>query len=235
MAYRTAQPEMKGKCSTACVLCLAAFAAHAQSVPVLRRGELELTALGGFNVGGTLSSVATTAVNSGATPLQVVTPSSNGSIGLRLGANVSRRFLVTIEWTYIAGGRIEFTQDYFLARQPPTTQRTTVDAHASTMDFNGGVEYLFPIASTKRVIPFVLAGGSGLRSAGDLTFAAIGDAPGQSFSGRFRTFHAAADVGGGLRYYFNERVGFRVEGRVYKTRDLGVFGRLAFGLFYRFR
>jgi len=226
--------NVKGWIAAAIWLTLATIA-YGQSVPVLRRGELEATVLGGFNFGGSLSSVSTTAVNSGATPLQVVTPSSNGSIGLRLGCNVTRNLLITVEWTYIAGGRIEFTQDYYLAEPPYKTQRTAVDAHASTMDFNGGVEYLFPLSHAARVIPFVLAGGSGLRSAGDLTFAAIGDAPGNTFSGRFRDFHAAFDAGGGLRYYFSEHIGFRVEARFYKTRDLGNFGRLGFGIFYRFR
>jgi len=216
-------------------VCLIAITAHAQSVPVLRAGELEATALGGFNTGGSLSSVTTTAINSSAIPLQVVTPSSNGSIGLRITGNVTSTFLVTIEWTYIAGGRIQFTQDYFLAEPTPTTLRTSVDADASTMDFNGGVELLVPVKRSKRVIPFGFLGGSALRSAGDLTYAAIGSAPGNSFSGRFRTYHAAVDGGAGLRYYFNERVGVRVEGRVYKTRDLGVFGRLGLGIFYRFR
>jgi hypothetical protein len=211
------------------------FAVSAQSVPVLRQGNLELTAIGGFNGGGSLSSVATTAVNTGATPLQVVTPSSNGSIGLRFSGSLTRRLLATVEWTYIAGGRIEFNQDYYFAQAAPTTLRTTVDAHASTMEFNGGLEYLFPITRAKRLIPFASVGGSAFRSAGDLTFAAIGGPPGNQFSGRFRTYHPAIGEGGGLRYYFGERVGFRVEGRLYQARNLGVFGRLGFGIFYRFR
>lgn len=211
------------------------MAAHAQSVPVLRGGELEAAAIGGFNFGGSLSSVSTTAFNRGASSVQIVTPSSNGSIGLRMAASVSRKLLIAVDWTYVAGGRIEYTQDYFLAQQPLTTQRTMVDAHASTMEFGGGAEYLLPLSRAPRTIPFLFAGGSGLRSAGDLTDAAIGASPGQTFSGRFRDYHAAVDAGAGLRYYFSERIGFRAEGRCYRTRGLGTFGRLGFGIFYRFR
>jgi hypothetical protein len=213
-------------------------ALHGQSVPVLRKGELEATAVGGFNFGGSLSSVSQTAFNQGASNVEIVTPSSNGSIGLQLAVSAARKLLANVEWTYIAGGRIEYTQDYFLAAPGSVTQRTTVDGHASTMDFNGGVEYLFPMSRLPRVIPFVFAGGSAFRSAEDLSYAAIGESPntaGATFSGRVRQYHAAADAGLGLRYYFNEHIGVRVEGRVYKARDLGSFGRLAFGIFYRFR
>ena len=206
-----------------------------QSVPVLRGGELEATVIGGFNFGGILSSVSTTAVNTGAIPLEVVSPSSNGSIGLQFGASLSRRLVFTAEWDYIAGGRIEYTQDYYLAQLPPTTLRISVDAHASTMEFSGGAQVLFPLKKTARIIPYLCGGAGALRSAGDLTYASIGGAPGQNFSGRFRTYHSVVDAGPGLRYYFSEHVGFRVEGRYYNARVLRTFGRVGFGVFFRFR
>lgn len=206
-----------------------------QSVAVLRKGELEITALGGFNFGGALSSVSTTAVNRGATPVEVVTPSSNGSIGLQFTASLTRRLLLTAEWAYIVGGRVEYIQDYYLAQQPLTTQRISVNANASTRDFGGGAQFLFPLKQTARIIPYTFGSAGSLRSVGDLTYASIGGPPGQNSSGHFGINHLAVNVGGGLRYYFNEHVGFRVEARVYRATDLGTFGRLGFGLFYRFR
>lgn len=209
--------------------------ARGQSVPVPARGNLELSGLGAFNFGGSLSHVNATAVNRGADPVEVVSPTSNGSIGIEFAASVLPRLLLTGQWGYIPGGRIQFNQDYYLAEKPITTRRTTVDGRASTMEIGGSAQLLLPLRRARQVIPYVLAGAGTLRSAGDLQVASVGGAPGQTFSGRFRTYQLALHGGGGLRYYFTEHTGFRVEMRAYRGWTAGAFGRLAFGIFYQFR
>jgi hypothetical protein len=207
----------------------------AQSVPIPRAGNLEISGLGGFNFGGSLSSVNATAANQGATPVEVVSPSSNGAIGLQAAASVTNRLLITTEWAYIPGGRMSLNQDYVLPENPPRTRRISVNGRASSMDMNAGVSYLFPLARVLQTIPYVLAGGGAIQSTGDVQTASIGDKPGQTFSGRSRTYHRAVYGGSGLRYYFGERTGFRVEMRAYRAREVGAFGRLVFGVFYQFR
>jgi len=219
-------------------LLLVAAPARSQSVPVFSGGNIEGALIGAFNFGGSLSSVAARAVNGNADPIDIVTPSSNGSIGGQLAISLSRHLLIAIEGAYVAGSKVQFTQDYFLAPAPggtATTQRTSVDARASTVDLNAEVQYRFVVRRMPRTVPYLILGGGVLRSSGDLTLAIIGDIPGKSSSGSFRTYHAAVHSGGGVRYYFTERAGFRVEARVYNSRDLNTFGRLGFGVFYEFR
>lgn len=215
-----------------------------QSVPVPQRGNIEASVLGGFNIGGRLSSVSAIAENAGADPVVVVPPSSDGSVGLQVGIAVSRRIVGTLEWAYVSGGRIQFVQDYYRALPPYSTLRTDVEARTSAMDLNAGLHYLFPLARAPRVVLYTAAGAGVIRPAGDIRAAEIGREPGRSFSGRTRTYNPAGYLGGGVRYHVTERAGLRFEARLYVASQsangdpdagLGASGRLVFGFFYRIR
>lgn len=145
--------------------CLLAFAVAARgqessSVPVLSRGDVELSGFGGFNVGQSFTRVSTTAFRAGLSPLNIVTPSSNGSIGGAGRVSISKRFLVDAEISYVGGGHLIFNQDYVLNQTPLIEQRVSVDAHSSAVLATGGGRYLFPTSRRSHLVPFV-GGGEG--------------------------------------------------------------------------
>ncbi len=176
-------------------LSLEAFAI-AQSVPIPKAGNVEISGIVGFNFAGSSSSVSTTAVNTGATPLDVASPSSNGSFGAQVSVAISRPLLLAAECSYIAGGSIQFNQDYYLAQQPISTRRTAVSAGSKILDLNGSLQYAIPLRINHKTVPYAIMGMGILRSSSSIQLAAIGLTPGAIVADRFSRYSLALNGGG---------------------------------------
>ena len=217
---------------------LAAPAAFGQGVPVLKRGNVELGGFGGATFGSSINQLSTAGfVARGANVAQqtFLTPSSNGLAGAHFGLALSRNFVLYGEVAYLAGGRFQFNQDVYVTDATRVEQRITADGSLNSVDFNGGLEYRWQTRRIPKLVPYLTAGVGGLRSSINLQQAALGQSPGLKFSGTFTETQAAGNGGGGIRYFFTEHAGLRVEMKGYKGEQGLGFGRLAFGLFYQFR
>jgi hypothetical protein len=112
----------------------------------------------------------------------------------------------------------------------------TVSKNISFSDFHGGVHIRIPIHE-KPIVPYLAFGVGTLEhsdQSGTITIS--------SFNQTLPFFQAggadfAINGGGGLRYYFNQRYGIRVEAKVYKMTGTfdNTFGKVEFGIFYQFR
>lgn len=103
-------------------------------------------------------------------------------------------------------------------------------------DFHGGVHLRFPIGQS-RVVPYLVLGAGGLRIHGRTETVTV---PGGSIPVTFDAeTRFAVNGGGGLRFYVNERLGFRAESKIYKpTGDApfdATFSKVEFGIFFQLR
>ena len=106
-------------------------------------------------------------------------------------------------------------------------------------DLHGGVHLRVPLKESK-IVPYAVLGAGMLRSFSRTETAEI-PLPG---GGKIvipvpvpaRT-DAAFNFGGGLRFYVNERYGFRAEAKAYRPTGAftDVFGKVEFGFFYQIR
>jgi hypothetical protein len=118
----------------------------------------------------------------------------------------------------------------------PSGTAYTFSESISFTDFHGGVHVRLPIHE-KPIVPYLAFGVGGLSSS-----AASGNVT-LTETGQVAPFVQAAQTsfaingGGGLRYYFNQRYGIRVEAKVYKPTGTfnSTFGKVEFGFFYQFR
>jgi hypothetical protein len=118
----------------------------------------------------------------------------------------------------------------------PSAIAFKVNTNISFSDVHGGVHIRIPIHE-KPIVPY-LAFGVGTLIHSDQT----GTISVPSFNETLKfTQTGGADfafnAGGGLRYYFNQRYGIRVEAKVYKPTGTfnSTFGKVEFGIFYQFR
>jgi hypothetical protein len=106
-------------------------------------------------------------------------------------------------------------------------------------DFHGGVHIRMPIRES-RIVPYVVFGMGLLRSferdytanfniGGGQTIPITGTAPASN--------DFAVNGGGGIRFYTNQRLGFRLEAKAYKPTGnfTNVFGKIEGGFFFQFR
>jgi hypothetical protein len=116
----------------------------------------------------------------------------------------------------------------------------TVNTNISFSDFHGGVHLRFPIHE-KPIVPYLAFGvGALTHSSQSGTGLIINPSPFPPSPFTFTQTGGsdfAINGGGGLRYYFNQRYGIRVEAKVYKPTGLfnNAFGKVEFGFFYQFR
>ncbi len=233
---------------------VAAIPAGAQGVPVLQRGNLELSGFGLSDFGSTTGGIISAGSAPGVPPFSIVTPSSNGGGGVQFDVAVARRVRLYAEWSFMAGGRVEFNQDYFLATGNPTTTRQSLIAETSTWDAQGGAQFLLPMKALPRFVPYVSGGLGVLGTRGGGSGAIIGASANTpfSYSGSVQTRAVTGSFGIGARYYFTERAGLRFEldgflgwGPATTTLSLAAttlavanepprFGRVGFGVFYQF-
>jgi len=140
---------------------------------------------------------------------------SHGSFGGSLGIPVANNLSVSGDLSYIpmGGGSV-------------TVQGVTTSSSARAFNFNGTLQYQFK--QTRAVVPYAGAGLGFLHS----SFGTSSSAAGASFNATGGSTGLYFNFGGGLRYFVNERWGFRPELMVFAGPNTYV--RLAGGIFYRF-
>jgi len=103
------------------------------------------------------------------------------------------------------------------------------------IDFHGGVHIRFPLGQSKTV-PYAVAGAGIIHSGKTPITVAFPDGFTVSDTIAAST-DFAVNFGAGLRYYATERLGFRVEGKVYKPTGTYTtpFYKIEVGVFFQFR
>jgi hypothetical protein len=141
---------------------------------------------------------------------------SHASFGGSLGVPVNNRFILFGDLSYIpmGGGSV-------------TSSGATASAGARAFNFNGTLQYQFK--QTNAVVPYAGAGLGLLHSSFDSSTNIPGSPP-ISVSGSSTDLYF--NIGGGLRYFVNQRWGFRPELMIFAGPSTYV--RLAGGIFYRF-
>jgi Outer membrane protein beta-barrel domain len=139
---------------------------------------------------------------------------SHGSFGGNLAVPVANNFLVSGDLSYIpmGGGSV-------------TTNGLTTSAGARAFNFNGTLQYQFK--QTHSFVPYAGAGLGFLHSSFDTS---SNLQPGFNVTGSSTDLYF--NVGGGLRYFVNERWGFKPELMIFAGPSTYV--RVAAGVFYRF-
>ena len=120
---------------------------------------------------------------------------------------VTRCVMPYVEYSYFPG----ITRNSTISLGGDQTAAFTFSVPIS--DFHGGVHIRIPIAQS-RVVPYVVAAAGGIRTSDRTENVRVssGTIP-VTIKGET---NFAANFGGGLRLYAAERVGFRVEAKVYK-------------------
>ena len=169
--------------------------------------------------------------------MSVLTPSSNGEVGVHAGVALSSRFVVYGEAAYLAGGRLDVNRDFYVRNDAnPVEQRAYTDGRLGSFDINGGFEYRWQTKRNPKLVPYISGGAGAIRTNVNLQQGSLGLArPGQTYSTSTRNTSAVGNGGGGVRYFFTEHAGLRVEMKGFKGESGISFGRLSFGLFYQFR
>jgi hypothetical protein len=154
------------------------------------------------------------------------------------GGNVSfgltKQILPYVEYSYFPGiGRKE--EGIF----PGTGRPFTTSYSIPISDFHGGVHIRF-IRAERRVVPYGVFGMGVLHSFARTVEATFSDA-----SGPFNRVQLdvpsrndfAVNFGGGMRFYVNQRFGFRVEAKAYKPSGpfSDIFGKAEGGIFFQLR
>ena len=148
-------------------------------------------------------------------------------------------------WRVMGGGNVSYAVTKYLmpyvefSHFPGISRQLTSGTATATYevplnDFHGGVHIRIPLGQSK-IVPYGVAG-AGVIHSGDapvrITFA-DGTVLPATVKG---SNDFAANFGGGLRYYTTERLGFRVEGKIYKPTGnyTGTFSKVEFGVFFQF-
>lgn len=201
------------------------------SVPVISRGDVQALAFGGFDLGQSFTRVSTPVAGQ----LVTLSPSSNGSIGGGGNLAFTTHWLAEGEGAYIGGSHIIYNSDSVLNQSPPTTQRNSIDAHSSAVLSSGGIRYQTRIPQSNHLLLYSAAGSGALRVRDHLKVAQIGGPPGGTYSEAAATTYAVFYAALGVDYYFSERVGIFVDGRVVRGPSVETFGRLSIGFFLKIR
>jgi len=141
---------------------------------------------------------------------------SHGSFGGSLAVPVTDNLIMSGDLSYIpmGGGSV-------------TVQGSTTSSSAKALNFNGTLQYQFK--QTHAAVPYAGAGLGLLHSSFDTSSNVAGVT---SFSVAGSSTDLYFNIGGGLRYFVNERWGFRPELMVFAGPNTYV--RIAGGIFYRF-
>jgi hypothetical protein len=191
----------------------AAMPVHAQQLSVVRAGSFEIDPFAGLSYG-----------------IDKTRFMGGGNVSFA----VSKVILPYVEYSYFPG----------IARQQSGTFSGTGASFVETYsvplsDFHGGVHIRIPIHESP-IVPYGVFGVGGLthlQHTETATYVSSGTtyqvtgliAPGGT--------DLAVNFGGGLRYYVNQRWGFRAEAKAYKpTGGLSpIFGKVEVGFFYQLR
>jgi hypothetical protein len=185
-------------------------AARAQDAPSVRAGTLEIGGFAGASYG-----------------LDKLRVMGGGNVSY----GVKKWLLPYVEFSYFPGIAREYKVTQGIANQD-------VAYNVPMEDFHGGVHLRAPIKGSK-VVPYGVFGFGLLHSSfnGTAKFTVNNNPP------TFAPFQqastdAAVNFGGGLRYYTNEKLGFRLEAKAYRPVS-GPFsnfvGKFEVGIFYQVR
>jgi hypothetical protein len=198
------------------ILAVLSTCAYPQSAPHLSSRTLEIGAFGGFTVG----------VNT-----------RGYTVGGNISAGINRFILPYFEY-----GR------YVL---PLPTERTgilgvtgesfTIRYETGSSDIHAGVHVRVPIRES-RLVPYLVFGAGTIRRSGSqftVRLAGPDGLGGEITAPTPAVNEFAINYGGGLRYYLNQRLGFRIESKWYNVTGANKitenFGKLAFGVFLQLR
>jgi hypothetical protein len=149
---------------------------------------------------------------------------------------VSKWLLPYVEYSYFPG--IPRTVSQALPGLPGVVGSSSAPIPLS--DFHGGVHIRIPIRESN-IVPYLVFGVGGLthfQHTATLTYTGA--------DGLSHTLSAtepggtdfAVNFGGGIRYYLNQRLGFRLEAKAYRPSNTAItpiFGKVEFGVFYQLR
>lgn len=199
-----------------------AFVLFAAIAPVSSRAQVSVVRSGSFEIGGF----------SGA---------SYGVDGFRVmgGGNVTyavnRWILPYVEYSYFPGIARSISQT--VPGLSGVTATATYSAPLS--DFHGGVHIRLPIRESP-IVPYLVVGIGGLSHFThqvSTTYTGIDGASHTLQTSDPGGTDFAVNFGAGIRYYVNQRFGFRVEAKGYKpdSNITSVFGKVEAGIFYQLR
>jgi hypothetical protein len=141
---------------------------------------------------------------------------THGTVGVNAGKAVRERVFAYGEFFYVPGGGGSFESPGFEA-----------SSSSRGIGFNAGAQYMFPTSGMWK--PYA-GGGLGVVH-GSVSFSTtVGGVV--INEGRISNTDFFVNFGGGLRYYINDRWGFKPEVMIFAGGD--TFVRLAGGLFYHF-
>lgn len=194
---------------------VAATAAFGQNVPFMRPGSYEI----GPFVGASYGIVDAQYI-----------------VGGNLTYAINRVVLPYVEYSYFP----EVARPLTPSQVPSNATQVRANRNISFSDFHGGVHLRIPIHE-KPIVPY-LAFGVGALTHFDakVRYSYVNAFGQQSQTDEITSPGGAAfavNGGGGLRFYFGQRWGMRVEAKVYKpTGDFNsTFGKVEVGLFYQMR
>jgi hypothetical protein len=148
---------------------------------------------------------------------------------------VNRWLLPYVEYSYFPGIARTISQTI-----PGSSVTFQVNDSVPFSDFHGGVHIRIPIRES-RIVPYLVFGVGGLTHFSHTTTVTYTGADGLQHSIPGGTDPGGTDFavnfGGGLRYYVNQRFGFRVEAKGYKPDSsiTAAFGKVEAGIFYQLR
>jgi hypothetical protein len=155
------------------------------------------------------------------------------------GANVTyainKWLLPYVEYSYFPGIARTISQPV-----PGLSTATATSTFSTPLsDFHGGVHIRVPIRESP-IVPYFVVGIGGLthfQRTTTLTYTGADGAPHALTATDPGGTDFAVNFGGGIRYYVNQRFGFRLEAKGYKPDSsiTPVFGKVEFGFFYQLR
>jgi hypothetical protein len=186
---------------------------HAQNLPTVSRGNLELGLFGGESYG-----------------LDRFRPMG----GANIAYGFSRRLYPFFEASYLPG---------ILRKFPVTNSASFKQASTDLTDFHGGIHFRFVRGET-RVIPYAVLG-TGVIHASDSQLTTTFVFPDGTSQTAITTIPSKTswevNFGGGLRFFFTERFGLRLEMKAFKPTsapagvDNTLVYRFAIGPYFQLR
>jgi len=191
-----------------------AFQACAQGVSLVRAGSFEIGPFLGASYG-----------------IDQVRVMGGGNVTFA----INKYILPYAEFSYFPGiGRKQ--SGTFAGTGTPYTQSYSI----ALSDFHGGFHIRLPIHE-KPVVPYLVIGFGGLRNSEATVTATYRDSSGSTLIQQQLTVPShtgfAVNMGGGIRYYINQRFGIRIEAKAYKPTGqfTDVFGKAEGGVFFQLR
>jgi len=188
--------------------------AHAQGVSLVRAGSFEIGPFLGASYG-----------------IDQVRVMGGGNVTFA----INKYILPYGEFSYFPGiGRKQ--SGTFAGTGTPYTQSYSI----ALSDFHAGFHIRIPIHE-KPVVPYLVIGLGGLHNGQATVTATYRDSSGSTLIQQQLTVPGhtgfAVNMGGGIRYYINQRFGIRVEAKAYKPTGqfTETFGKAEFGVFFQLR